>query len=268
MRERLVSVIMGVYNERDEKQLALAINSILSQTFEDLEFIICDDGSDEPCFLMLQKICEGDGRICLLRHEHNRGLAAALNTCLARANGNYIARMDGDDISKPERIVKQLEYLEGHPGCALVGCGAELLDERGVWGERHPVQHPEKEDFLWGSPFIHPTVMVRREVLEQMGGYCTEDFALRAEDYELFMRIYEAGYQGCNLPDCLLLYREDRNSYSRRGYRYRLREYQVRKRGFERLGIARGHKRYMLKPLVVGLIPGFLIRWYRRMRGR
>lgn len=261
-----VSVIMGVYNEKNRQQLELAIDSILSQTLQEWEFFICDDGSEQSCYQMLQEICGKDERIRLLRHEKNQGLAAALNTCLSQAKGSYIARMDGDDISKPERLQRQWEYLEKHPDFAMAGCEAELMDEQGIWGVRHLISCPEKEDFLFGSPFIHPTVMVRREVLEKLGGYCTGDFALRTEDYELFMRMYEMGFRGYNMPEILFSYREDRNSYTRRKYRYRIREYQVRKRGFARLGIARGNRKYIIKPLLVGLLPGWLMKCYKRKR--
>lgn len=268
MDRPLVSVIMGVYNERNREQLELAIGSILSQTLEELEFIICDDGSEPSCLQMLREICARDDRIRLYCHEANQGLAAALNTCLSHARGEYIARMDGDDISKPERLRRQWEYLESHPAYALVGCSADLVDETGVWGKRDLIAYPEREDFLFGSPFMHPTIMVRHAVLDRLGGYCTEDFALRTEDYELFMRLYEMGERGHNMPERLFCYREDRNSYVRRKYRYRLREFQVRRRGFARLGIDVGNKRYIIKPLIVGLIPGWLMKRYRRRKAQ
>lgn len=266
MNKPQVSILMGVYNETNREQLSLAITSICKQTMTDWEFIICDDGSEPSCYEMLAEICAADARIRLFRHERNQGLAAALNTCLAHANGNYIARMDGDDISHVERLQKQWEYLEGHSDIALVGCGAELIDEDGIWGERVPVNSPGKNDFLFGSPFIHPTIMVRRAVFDELGGYCTERYANRTEDYELFMRMYARGYRGYNMPELLFSYREDKNSYGRRKYRYRMNEYRVRKRGFAELGIAKGNGIYMIKPLLVGLIPGCLMKFYKRKR--
>ncbi len=199
MDRPLVSVIMGVYNEKNRGQLELAIDSILSQTLEELELIICDDGSEPSCREMLGQICARDDRI---------------------------------------------------------------------WGKRDLIPDPEREDFLFGSPFMHPTIMVRRAVLDRLGGYCTEDFALRTEDYELFIRLYELGERGHNLPERLFCYREDRDSYARRKYRYRLREFEVRRRGFARLGIAAGNKRYIVKPLIVGLIPGWLMKRYKRRKAQ
>lgn len=266
MSEPRVSVLMGVYNERDREQLKQAIDSIRAQTMEDWEFLICDDGSEQSAYEMLQELCAGDKRIRLFRHEHNQGLASALNTCLANATGAYIARMDGDDISGSERLQRQWEYLEANPSMALVGCGVDLMDENGIWGKRCPVSRPERNDFLFGSPFIHPTIMMRRGVLEQLGGYCTEPFALRTEDYELFMRMYAKGYRGYNMPECLFSYREDRSSYGRRKYRYRINEFQVRKRGFRELGIAKGNGRYIVKPLLVGLIPDRLMVLYKKKK--
>lgn len=261
-----ISVIMGIYNEKKQEQVKLAINSILQQTFSDLEFIICDDGSAPEHYNWLQEYCKKDDRILLLRHRENQGLSQALNTCLKRASGKYIARMDADDISKPDRFRKQWEYLEEHSDVAMVGTGVELIHSEGCWGQRIPPLYPQKEDFLLICPFIHPTVMVRREVYQNLGGYSVETYAERTEDYELFMRMYAQGYQAVNLPELLLQYREDMDAYQKRKYRYRIHEYQVRKRGFRLLGIQKHHLHYVIKPLVIGLIPAWGMRMIKRIQ--
>ena len=103
-----LSVLMGIYNEKRKEQVELAISSILNQSYRDFEFIICDDGSTKEFFLWLQEYCKTDERIRLIRNEKNAGLAVALNRCLTEAKGEYIARMDADDISLPDRFEKQI----------------------------------------------------------------------------------------------------------------------------------------------------------------
>lgn len=267
-----VSVLMGTHNEK-EGQAARAIDSVLSQTFRDFEFIICDDGSEEGFFRWLQGYCRKDPRILLLRNESNQGLAVTLNRCLRHASGAYIARMDADDVSKAGRLERQAAFLGSHPEYALVGSHAQLFDESGVWGIRRMEEMPGRESFLKTSPFIHPTVMLRREVMEGLHGYCERPGRLRVEDYDFFMRLYAVGHRGYNLQEALLAYREDGQSYRKRRIRYRVNECVVRCQGFCRLGILRGNLRYVVKPLAAGIVPGSLMaalrrRKYGRRKGR
>ncbi|MDD6306168.1 MAG: glycosyltransferase [Clostridiales bacterium] len=259
-----VSILMGIYNEKKIEQVKQAIDSILNQTFGDFEFLICDDGSKLEFYEWLQEYCEKDERIQLLRKEKNEGLAAALNTCFENAKGTYIARMDADDISRKDRFEKQVEFLEKHSEYALVGCNADMIDENGKWGERILVEKPQKEDFLRTSPFIHPSIIIRREVLNELGGYSTAEYTKRTEDYELFMRLYAEGFRGYNMQENLFCYREDRNAYEKRKYRYRMNESRVRCQGFMRMGILIGHLRYVVKPLIVGMLPVGIMRRIRK----
>lgn len=259
-----LSVLMGIYNEKKKEQVEMAILSILNQSYRDFEFIICDDGSPEEFFLWLQQYCRTDERIHLLRNEKNEGLSKALNRCLTEACGKYIARMDADDVSLPNRFEKQITFLETHPEYALAGCAVSLIDEGGVWGERVPAEKPQKTDFLWTSPFVHPSIMMKKSVLQHLNGYTTEDYAERTEDYDLFMRLYAAGKAGYNLQEKLLLYREDRNAFTKRKYRYRINEAKVRYIGFGQLGIRKGNFKYIVKPLVIGLLPGFVVQKFHR----
>lgn len=259
-----ISVIMGTYNENRE-QAAQAIDSVLKQTFQDFEFIICDDGSQAVFYQWLRKYCNKDSRIILLRNLRNQGLAAGLNRCLSHASGKYVARMDADDLSEPDRFEKQITFLHQHEQYVLAGSNAKLMDEHGVWGERRMEEVPQKESFLHTSPFIHPTVMIRRKEMEKLRGYCEAPGILRAEDYEFFMRLYAKGYQGYNLQEALLVYREDMRSYAKRKYRFRIHECRVRYYGFHKLGVLKGNMHYVLRPLVVGMIPAKLM---RRMRKR
>lgn len=262
----VISVLMGIYNENNRKHVAYAIDSILNQTFRDFEFIICDDGSEMGFYQWLKKYCRKDSRILLLRNEQNRGLAATLNYCLRHAGGSYIARMDADDISEKERFARQIAFLESHPEYAMVGCSVRMIGRKGVWGIRQMEEMPKKESFLNTSPFVHPAVMIRRDVMKALGSYSEKKWALRAEDYELFMRFYASGYKGYNIQEILLNYREEKDSYKKRKYRYRIHECIVRYRGFRTLGLLKGNYRYVIKPLMVGLIPSVMMERIRRQR--
>ena len=173
--------------------------------------------------------------------------------------------MDADDICEPGRFERQYEYLKHHPEVGYVGCGAELFDDRGTWGKREMPPEPSAEDYLRYSPFIHPSVMFRAEVLKKAGGYRVDRETMRCEDYDLFLRLYLSGCYGYNLPDVLFRYREDRDSFRRRTFRSRIREMRVRMRYFGRLPVSGGKKLlYMLRPLAAALVPGRVIRLVRR----
>lgn len=259
----LISVIMGTYNETDRTQVERAVDSILGQTLTDFEYIICDDGSKPEFYQWLKGFCAKDTRIRLLRNRKNRGLSGTLNRCFQYALGKYIARMDADDISLPWRLEKQLAFLEANTDYTLVGCNVGMMDKDILWGKRILKTCPTKYDFLQTSAFIHPAVMMRREVMERLHGYAVGKKFLRVEDYDFFMRVYAAGFVGYNMQEVLFFYREGAASYHRRKYRFRINECRIRFGGFLRLGILKGNLRYVLKPLVVGLIPMPILRRYR-----
>ena len=165
-----VSVIMGVYNCKDFDLLRKSIDSILNQSFQDFEFLICDDGSTNGTLEELNKLSQLDTRIKVLSYKKNRGLNHALNECLAVSKGKYIARQDDDDISKPERLKKQMNFMDMNPEFTIVGTCADVYDDKGVWGQYSVPEEPRKEDFLWNSPFMHPTMMMRKEELLFGGG--------------------------------------------------------------------------------------------------
>lgn len=258
-----VSILMGIYNTPDPRILQKAVESIRRQTFTDWQWIICDDGSTDTTHGTIRSLIQGDDRIRLIHNDINKGLAASLNHCLKYAEGKYIARMDADDGCDPRRLEKQVQFLDAHPEYHLVGTAAELFDEHGVWGQRGMPEIPGRKDFLWGSPFIHPTIMIRREALLQVHGYRVAGETRRTEDYDLFMRLYTAGYQGYNLQEQLYSFREDKLARKRKKYRYRIDEARIRWRGFRQLGLMPGGLVYVVKPLVVGLIPYPLLVWLR-----
>lgn len=259
-----VSVIMGVYNPNKEKLFG-AIDSIIHQTVKNWEMILYDDGSCAECAEMIQQAAEKDPRIIWMRSEENKGLAHALNCCLKLASGTYIARMDDDDLSVPERFEKQIDFLNHHPEYSWVGSNAELFDDSGVWGETTVPEKPDKNDFLRFSPYIHPCVMFRREVFTHNHGYIASKITKRCEDYELFMRLHLRGYQGYNIQENLFQYREDRGAYAKRSFQFRCNEAKIRYRGFKRLGILSAKTLpYVFRPIAGGVVPVSLVSYMLR----
>lgn len=262
-----ISVIMGVYNPSKQKRFLQSVESIVRQTVSDWELILYDDGSDPGYRPLFRQAAAMDARIRLLHGRVNRGLGYALNAALRRSSGVYIARMDADDRSKPDRFARQLAFLQGHPQYQWVGSIAELADQTGVWGLQTLPEQPENRDFLSHSPYIHPSVLFRREVLWENGGYRSGREYLQCEDYELFLRLHARGYRGYNLQTPLLEYWEDRQSYRRRGYSRRVREMKLRLGGFRRLQMLRpATLPYVVKPLLLGLLPGSLLHGIRLLR--
>lgn len=254
-----ISVIMSIYNQWNSTYLDQAVMSILNQTFGDFEFIIYDDGSDPAICSQLEKYAQLDSRVVLIRSPENCGLAYSLNTCIDVARGKYLARMDDDDISDQERLAIQYEYMEHHPEIAYVGCNARLIDSGGVWGHRVMPEFPMKHSFLRYSPFIHPSVMIRRSIFDTQEAYRFSKDTWRCEDYELFMRLMRLGYRGANIQQELFCYREDANSYRKRKFKYRLDEMKLRYRNFKELGLLYPIGwLYVVRPLAAAVVPSRL----------
>ena len=250
-----ISVLMGVHNPK-EPLFSRAIQSILAQSFPHWELLIYDDGSSPAYWPLLQKAKKADARIHCLFGRKNRGLAYALNQCLLQAKGSYVARMDCDDWSHPERFKKQLAFLRAHPQYQWVGSNAELTDEKGVWGFQRMPERPKAQDFLFSSPYIHPSVLFLKKFLVENGGYNESSRFLLCEDYELFIRLHQNGGRGYNLQQPLLRYFENYQSYQRRTLRRGIREMKLRWDGFRKLHILNtAALPYVIKPLLTGTIP-------------
>lgn len=204
-----VSVVMSVHDGRP--YLIQAVQSILKQTFEDFEFIIINDGSSDGSQTVLEQFAERDDRIRLL-HQTNRGLTASLNRGLELARGTYIARMDDDDISHPDRFERQVRFLENNPDVGVLGGGARVIDENGdptdYW--MPPTKHGHITwRLLFNACFTHPSVMVRRALLQELGGYA--DWARCSQDHELWTRAALATRLAA-LPDELIQFRRSEGS--------------------------------------------------------
>jgi glycosyltransferase involved in cell wall biosynthesis len=214
----LVSVILPVYNGAD--CVGEAIDSILRQTFGDFELIAINDGStrdDTAGVLARVAATAGDDRLRVVNLEPNRGLAGALNHGISIARGQYIARQDQDDVSRPPRLAAQVRFLEHNPRCGLVGTRAEIWIGDAPSGRHfdHPTDNAMLQfDLLTNNPFVHSSVMIRRSALDEVGVYSTSRERQPPEDFELWSRIARR-FTVANLPERLVIYRETPGSMSR-----------------------------------------------------
>ena len=207
-----ISCLLPVYN--GEAFLVEAVDSILSQTYRDFELVVVDDGSRDATPDILRAFAETDDRVRVVRRE-NGGIVAALNTGLSASRGEYVARMDADDVSLPERFQFQLDYLDAHPGCVLVGGVARSLKPDGSFDGRTTGGRHLRTDLSCFPPRVavamHPLIMVRRAALVQVGGY--RSTFPHAEDYDLFLRLSKLGT--IDNPDRdLLIYRRHEGAIS------------------------------------------------------
>ena len=249
-----ISIISGIYNCADT--LGEAIESILAQTVTDWEWILCDDASADNTYAIAKAyVDQYPSKFILLKNEQNMGLNFTLNKCLAYARGEYISRMDGDDICSPERFEEELRCLEENPDIAIVSTDMEFFDETGTWGRISHPEYPENKDFLHGSPFCHAPCMVRKEAYDAVNGYSVDKKLLRVEDYHLWIKMYAKGFKGKNIGLPLYKMRDDRNAYSRRKFRYRLNESYVRLLVVRNLKLPFYTAIYSLRPSIVGLLP-------------
>jgi|GEM_PF-117917 len=204
-----VSVVMAVYN--GVEFLGEAIESILSQTFSDFEFLIIDDGSKGTTPVLLSEYTRRDVRIQIHRFADNRGLATALNYGIRQASGEYIARMDADDLSLPERLGVQVTFMDAHPEVGICGTWVELIGdtERQVW--EYPRHHAGiSAQMLFSNALAHPSVMMRAWVLNQHNLKYDESVR-HAQDYELWSRAISRT-ELANIPHILVQHRRHAQS--------------------------------------------------------
>lgn len=260
-----ISVVMGVYNS--EKTVRAAIESIISQSYKNWEFIICDDKSSDSSFEIIQEYASQDSRIIALRNEKNVGCNIVLNRCIEQAKGEYIAIMDSDDISHPLRLEKELNILANNPQYSIVGSAQTHFDEKGDFMIFRFKERPDRKDLIHGIPHGHPSCMIRSKVMREIGGYYTEKGMHRIEDYYMMAQIYALGYRGYNLQEPLLRYRDGRCSYTHRTWRIRLNELHTYSRVFNLLRLRAPMRICLLRPLLVGLLPRPLYHFLHRRRG-
>lgn len=208
----LVSVIMSVHN--GERFLRKSIESILSQTLSDFEFIIIDDGSTDRSGEIVDEYAASDARIVAL-HREQKGLTKSLNEALNSARGKYIARQDADDISLPRRLQTMVDFLDANPSIAVAGAWCGQIDEAGneMWPLRFP---PDHDRICWwmigATSIIHPTAVMRHDCVKQFGVY--DESYIYAQDHELWTRWIRLGARLANVPEILVKYRRSDSQVS------------------------------------------------------
>lgn len=259
----VISVIMGIYNCANT--LPYAVDCIVAQTYSDWELIMCDDGSTDDTYSVAMKYAKiHPEKIVVLKNNTNRGLNYTLNKCLKYSHGEYIARMDGDDLCQSNRFEKELEVFKKEPNISIVSSDMCFFDENGTWGIiQHPT-YPEKKDFVHGSPFCHAPCMVKREAFETVKGYTEAQRLLRVEDYHLWVKMYAAGFKGKNIHIPLYQMRDDRNAYARRKFKYRINESYVKYLLIQKLQLPKWMIVYAIRPILTGLLPQSIYNFFRK----
>jgi glycosyltransferase involved in cell wall biosynthesis len=257
-----VSVVMAVFN--GEKYLREAIESILNQTLRDFEFIIVDDGSNDGTPGILREYKEKDNRIKIITNKENIGLTKSLNKAIKVAKGEYIARQDADDISLPERLEKQVDFLDKNRNVGVVGTFYYEINKEGkvIGRKTFPCDNERlRKSLIKYNPFFHGSVMIRKEVFLKVGLY-NENFK-KAQDYEFWFRVANF-YKLANIPEFLTKrrYIKEMISYKEENeqiyWALKARKEVIKKKQYSKLKYI-----YLLRPFLVSKTP-FTIRQFLR----
>jgi len=219
---------MPCYNAEDT--VDKAVQSILQQSLERLELILVDDGSRDGTAAKLAEWASSDRRVRVIARSHE-GILGALNAGLSHCQAPYVARMDADDIARPERLARQVETLDAHPDLAVVGSLVEGFPQEDVregfriyldWLNRLVTHDAIVREIFIESPLAHPSVCMRRRWLERVGGYQDHGWP---EDYDLWLRLYLAGARFAKVPEVLLYWREHPQRLTRQDSRYAVEQF-------------------------------------------
>lgn len=248
------SVIMSVYrNNADE--IRKSISSVLSQDFGDFEFIICNDGSGDYVKKVIDEF--GDNRIVYIENSVNKGLSYSLNKCIEISRSNWLIRQDCDDYSLESRFSETMKLAESGK-YHIISSNIRLFDEK-VWGKRGYPEFPSKNDFLFAIPYMHGACTLYKPAVVKAGMYSLEKAASRCEDYALFMKMYSQGSKGTNIQKYLYAFQESEKTIKRRSYHEKIQQVKVKAVGFKQLHLYPKGIIYLVKPLVVGLIPAKML---------
>ena len=248
-----ISVLIGIYN--CASTLVEALDSLYAQTYKRFKIILCDDGSTDDTYNVAFNYASKHDNIILVKNDKNMGLNYTLNHCLEYADTEFVARMDGDDISLPERFEKEISFLDGHPEYAVVSGPMIYFDEKGDF--KSGIGHGEvkKQDFIKTSVICHAPCMGRTAVFKEVGGYTVDKRLLRIEDYHLWFKIFSAGHKLYMLSEPIYKMRDDRNAFKRRTFKSRVNATRLRLKVYKHLGIPIRYYPTAFKGLIVGVLP-------------
>jgi len=261
--EYRISVLMGIYN--CASTLSEAIDSLYAQTYKNFKLILCDDGSTDNTYEIAEKYAKQYNNIILLRNKRNMKLAHTLNHCLEYADTEFVARMDGDDISLPKRFEKQVSFLDSHQEYVVVSCNMIHFDETGEWGEGKTLEKPDINTFKRSTPHPHAPSMTRTSIMKEVGGYTLSKYLERGQDYYLWFKIYKAGYKGYNIQESLYKMRDNKDAMTRRTFKSRWNGFIVKRQVLKDLGI-RNATINSLPEIIKAFIPRFLMKALREKR--
>ncbi len=228
-REPLVSVIMATYNDKPV-YIEKSIKSILEQTYKNFELLILDDSTNQDTKDAIDKYVD-DKRVHIFRENIKLGFVSSLNKGLELANGEYIARMDGDDIASKDRFEKQVKFLNAHHSTDILGGQIKVIDENdNITGSRsYPLGGSKLLlFFLIRTPIAHPTVMFRRKIVD--AGFHYDVLYKKAEDIDFWIRLYNAGYKFRNLPDTIVNFRVESDFMEKRVINHAQEDYVLKAR--------------------------------------
>lgn len=236
MKKDLISVVMSAYNS--EKFISGSITSILDQTYDNWELIIINDASSDNTLKIINQFSEKDSRIKVIDNRKNLGLTISLNIGIKNTSGEYIARLDSDDLAEPSRLEKELDYLHTYPDVGLIGSGAHLINSFGdKIGSMNVMSQPYfvNKFIINLNPFIHSSLMFRKKALDDVGAY-REKFRY-SQDYDLILRLNDR-YKLSNIPLPLIRWRVSDGSVTmqhhtlQRIYADIAREFTIERRNF------------------------------------
>lgn len=263
----MISVVMSVYNA--EKYLKEAIDSILNQTYQDFEFIIINDCSTDSSYAILKDYEKRYKCVRLINNEVNLGLTKNLNKALALAEGEYIARMDADDISDLNRFQRQIDFFKSNATIDILGTYCHDINEHGntIRTRTVPVSHCDIVKMLPKfSPMSHPTVMFKRSSLEKIGFYNPK--FRTSQDLEMWYRASAAGLKFHNIPEFLLKYRVDSNFLARKKFKFRFNDFKLRLECYKHINLPWYMYGYSVIPIILGFVPQSVYNGLKRIDPR
>jgi len=248
-----ISILMSAFNEA--KYIKASIESILHQSFTDFEFIITDDDSNDGTLDILKKYASKDSRIKIIEHFKQKGLAFSLNEQIETSKGKYLARMDGDDIAHPDRLKKQLQFLEKNDDIGMVGSFCREISNNGkfiaLW-KRPTSDHLIKKSIFHFNPFIHSSIMIRRDVIIDAGMYNTE--CKYAQDYDLWLRVAKKS-KLANLNEPLIDLRVDWDKLKSKNKEARKNKLKILFRHIKSGGYPFWYFIYLIRPCFLYVLP-------------
>ena len=254
---------MSVYNGLP--YLKESIESILNQSFKDFEFLIIEDCSSDTSLELLEEYAKKDDRIKLIKNSQNEGLGINLQKGVELAKGEYIARMDDDDISLTHRLQTQYDFAQANPDIDIIGSFATDINESGneIGTRKMPTSHEEIIKYIWTCPIIHPTSFMKKESLLKAGSYGDEK---RRQDYALWFRCAKNGLKFANIPEPLLKYRFADEYFKKNNFPALITQVKIGWKGCLQVKASPIAYIGVAVPLIRSLFPKFIQRWLAKLQ--